>query len=201
MLRETNVTNPVELEPLPTPKKPVAMLAGLAVLAALLVGAALFFDDPGGTGRAHQALPGKPATVIVNGLVQVRDPTPRISRALPADGSLTEGEFLILRARISSPAFLYLLAQRPGSASEPLWPPTAELHSSGEFELDEGDNPFAIDPHVFGAGAGLIFLACPEPLTSQEQRARVALSSAEAVKKLFPSCNGAVLHVAFRESK
>lgn|GEM_PF-6942255 len=195
------MSDPTAPAPAPTPKMPVAMLAGLGVFAALIVAAALFFDDPGGTGRAHQALPGKPATVTLRGLVQVRDPTPRISRALPADGSLTEGQFLILRARISSPAFLYLLAQRPGSASEPLWPPTAELHPSGEFELDEGDTPFAIDPHVFGVGAELIFLACPEPLTAQEQRARVAMRRVEAVRQLFPSCNGAVLHASFRESK
>jgi hypothetical protein len=195
------VSDPTTTEPAPTPKKPVAMLAGLGLFAALIVAAAFFFDDPGGTGRAHQALPGKPATVLLNGLVQVRDPAPRISRALPADGSLTEGEFLILRARISSPAFLYLVAQKPGSASEPLWPPTAELHPAGEFELDEGDNPFAIDPRVFGAGSELLFLGCPEPLSAQEQRTRVALGRLESVKQLFPSCNAAVLHVAFKEAK
>ena len=177
------------------------MLAGLALIALILVGAAFFFDDPGGSGRGHQALPGKPAIVSLNGLAQVRDPTPRISRALPANGALTEGEHLILRARISSPAFLFLLAQRPGSASEPLWPPTAELHPAGEFEIDEGDNPFALDPKLFGTGAQLALVACPEPLTAQEQRTRVALSSVEAVKQVFPSCNGAILHAAFSETK
>jgi hypothetical protein len=187
-------------EPLSPRDKPprrlrlVALGVGAALL--LLVGAALLLAPPGRDLPAAPGPEGGPARVDLHGLVVARDPAPHILRALGPEGWLVAGESLMLRARLSQPAFLALLAQRPGGAAEPIWPPVDGLHPAGEFELDEGDLPLILEPSSFGAGTALGLVACPSLLAAAARRTRAKLADPAGLARAFPGCAVAVLQVS-----
>jgi len=122
-----------------------------------------------------------------------REPEAHILRALGSDGQLRAGESLMLRARLSRPAFLSLLAQRAGAAAEPIWPAVLALHEEGEFELDEGDRPLLIEPSLVRAGVALALVACPQAPDPGSLRTRLALADGAQAGRAFPECTVVVL--------
>jgi hypothetical protein len=148
---------------------------------------------PGAAGNASR-------TISLHGLVAVREPDLHIVRALGADGQLAANEALMLRARLSQPSFLALIAQRSGSAAEPIWPAAQELHAAGEFELDEGDHALLLERAIVGSGAQLALVACAAPPDAEMLRTRTPLLGEGAVH-VFPGCAVAALAVSPAPSK
>ncbi len=137
-----------------------------------------------------------PLRAELRGLLVAREPEVHILRALGSDGQLRAGESLMLRARLSRPAFLSLLAQRAGAAAEPIWPAVSALHDAGEFELDEGDRPLLIEPSQVRGGAALALVACPQAPDAGSLRTRLALADPGQAGRAFPRCTVAVLPLA-----
>ena len=121
-------------------------------------------------------------------LAGVSTPTPHVVRALAPGGSLAPGELLLLRIRLSAPAWVYLLSQKQGEAAELLWPrPGTARHEAGEFELAESGSALALEPSALGVGGQLLLIASPKPLS--ESRLRVKpLHTFEELQRAFPDC-------------
>lgn len=131
-------------------------------------------------------------------LAGVRTPTPHVVRALPPEGRLAPGELLLLRVRLSTSAWVYLLSQKQGEAAEVLWPANVTTrHAAGEFELAESASALAIDPKALGAGARLLVIASIEPIEGARFRVLEPVHTRAQLQELFPNCGVDVLPVAF----
>jgi hypothetical protein len=118
-----------------------------------------------------------------------RTPTPHVVRALAKGGRLAPGELLLLRIRLSAPAWVYLLSQKKGEAAELIWPLQATArHEAGEFEVAESGSALAIDPATVGIGARLLLIASPEPIDGRRLRVRESLSARSELEKAFGGC-------------
>jgi hypothetical protein len=85
-------------------------------------------------------------------------------RLLPPGLKIERGEVLLLRARLSAPAFVYLLALGDG-APQLLWQTDGDRpHAGGEFELTLNGETMAIDPRALGRSPKLAVIAAPRAL-------------------------------------
>jgi hypothetical protein len=147
----------------------------------------------------NEGLKGGPAPVAtLVPLVGARTPTPHVVRALAPGGKLAGGEVLLLRIRLGAPAWVYLLSQKEGEATEILWPlKPAARHEPGEFELAESGSALAIDPETLGRGARLLLIASPEAIREDRLRVREPFHTRADLEKTFPGCGVDVLPVLF----
>src|SRR5262249_50811782 len=77
-------------------------------------------------------------TVALIPLVGERTPTPHVVRALAVGGRFAPGELLLLRIRLDTPAWVYLISQKRGEPAELIWPlHRAAPQEAGEFEVAE----------------------------------------------------------------
>ena len=137
-----------------------------------------------------------PTTALIP-LAGARTPTPHVVRALGPGGHLAPGELLLLRIRLDEPAWVYLVSQKQGGATELLWPlQAAEQHGAGEFELAESGSALAIEPDALGMGARLLLIASPKPLDEQRLQIREPLRTRDDLTRAFPGCGVDVLPVA-----
>lgn len=137
----------------------------------------------------------RPGVALVP-LIGARTPTPHVVRALAPGGRFAAGELLLLRIRLDAPAWVYLLSQRQGEATELLWPlQAAARHEAGEFELAESGSALAIDPDALGTGARLLLIASPEAIDGRRLQVREPLRTRPELEKTFPGCGVEVFPV------
>ena len=135
-------------------------------------------------------------TVALIPLVGERTPTPHVVRALAGGGRFAPGELLLLRIRLDSPAWVYLLSQKQGEPADLIWPlHGTEQHEAGEFELAESGSALAIDPATVGIGARLLLIASPEPIDGRRLQVREPLRTRSELKKAFPGCGVDLLDI------
>jgi len=139
--------------------------------------------------------PQRPTVALVP-FVGARTPTPRVIRALASGKAVARGELLLLRIRLATPAWIYLLSQKQGESTELVWPMrVAARHASGEFELADAGAALAIDPEELGTGARLILIASPERIDAGRLRIQRQLRTRSDVEEAFPGCGVDVLPV------
>lgn len=182
---------------------PARSRAPTAVAVAILVALTVFAVDwLASKGlEAFDKAPEPPAKIVprivsIKGLIAQREPELHIVRGLGADGKLAPGESLMLRAHLSAPGQLALLAQRAGGAAEPIWPSLQETRPAGDLELDEGGSALLLEPSLFPGGARLVLLGCDTAPAAQQLRTRAPLTSAAAAEAAFPGCAAALLEVS-----
>jgi hypothetical protein len=135
-------------------------------------------------------------TVVLVPFVGARTPTPHVIRALASGKPVARGELLLLRIRLDTPAWIYLLSQRLGESTELVWPMgVATRHASGEFELAEAGAALAIDPEALGNGARLVVIASPERIDAGRLRIQNQLRTRAEVEEAFPGCGVDLLPV------
>jgi len=141
-------------------------------------------------------------TVALVPFVGARTPTPHVIRALGSGKPLAPGELLLLRIRLHTPAWVYLLSQRQSEATELVWPMgVATRHASGEFELAEAGAALAIDPEALGTGARLVVIASPERIDAARLRIQEQLRTRAEVEKVFPGCGVDLLPVILESER
>ena len=129
-------------------------------------------------------------------LAGARSPTPHVVRALAPGARLAPGELLLLRIRLDTPAWVYLLAQKDDEATELIWPlHPAERHGGGEFELAESGSALAIDPGALGIGGRVLLIASPGPMDRQRLEIKEPLLTREQLERVFPGCGVDLLPV------
>src|SRR5262249_3341542 len=169
---------------------------GLGAAAALALAILVPATRPDGRGPAQGRKGSQRPTVALVPFVGARTPTPHVIRALASGKAIVRGELLLLRIRLDTPAWIYLLSQRQGEATELVWPAgVATRHASGEFELAEAGAALAIDPEALGTGARLIVIASPERIDSGRLRVQSQLRTRAAVEEAFPRCGVDLLPV------
>jgi hypothetical protein len=135
-------------------------------------------------------------TVALVPFVGARTPTPHVIRALASGKPVARGELLLLRIRLDTPAWIYLLSQRQGESTELVWPMgVATRHASGEFELAEAGAALAIDPEALGTGARLVVIASPERINAGRLRIQESLRTRAEAERAFPGCGVDLLPV------
>jgi hypothetical protein len=135
-------------------------------------------------------------TVALVPFVGARTPTPHVIRALASGKAVARGELLLLRIRLDTAAWIYLLSQKQGGSTELVWPMgVATRHASGEFELAEAGAALAIDPEALGTGARLIVIASPERIEAGRLRIQGQLRTRADVEEAFPGCGVDLLPV------
>jgi hypothetical protein len=135
-------------------------------------------------------------TVALVPFVGARTPTPHVIRALASGKGVARGELLLLRIRMDTPAWIYLLSQKQGESTELVWPMgVATRHASGEFELAEKGAALAIDPEALGTGARLIAIASPERIVAGRLRIQGQLRTRADIEEAFPGCGVDLLPV------
>jgi hypothetical protein len=145
--------------------------------------------------------PGRPTVALVP-FVGARTPTPHVIRALGSGKALARGELLLLRIRLGTPAWIYLLSQRQGASTELVWPTrVATRHASGEFELAEAGATLAIDPEELGSEARLILIASPERIDPGRLRVQAQLRSRADVEDAFPGCGVDLLPIILEPAR
>ena len=143
----------------------------------------------------------RPAVTLVP-FVGGRTQTPHVIRALGPGKAVARGELLLLRIRLQSPSWIYLLSQKQGEPTELAWPRgVASRHASGEFELAEAGAALAIDPVELGAGARLVVIASPERIDAGRLRIQEQLRTRADVEKAFPGCGVDLLPVTLESER
>jgi hypothetical protein len=138
-----------------------------------------------------------PPTTSLIPFAGVRTPTPHVVRALGPKGRLEPGEVLLLRIQLDTPAWVYLLSQKPGEGAELLWSGAESApHAPGEFELAEAGSALAIDPPSLGTGSRLLLVASPEPIEGRRLQLKTPVRSRAELERAFPGCGVDVLPVA-----
>jgi hypothetical protein len=113
-------------------------------------------------------------------------PEPRL-RGRVADGdTVTRGDRLLFRVRLSAPALVYLVGEGNAAPSTLLWPRSGDpRRPAGEFELDVGHEAMAVDVGQLGTSVSIALFACSETdyhLTTQ--RSPTAEDRACTVRRL-----------------
>ena len=145
--------------------------------------------------------PQRPTVALVP-FVGARTPTPHVIRALASGKAVVRGELLLLRIRLDTPAWIYLLSQKQGESTELVWPiGVAARHASGEFELAEAGAALAIDPEALGTGARLIVIASRDRIDVGRLRIQVQLRTRADVEEAFPGCGVDLLPVALEQER
>jgi len=182
----------------PVPRRWFPSLAWVPAAAVLAVVGVLLLPRSGHR-PSEQTLKGAPTpSVALFPLAGARTPKPHVVRALAPEGRLLPGEVLLLRVRLGTAAWVYLLAQKQGETSEVLWPAEARTrHPAGEFEIAESGSALAIDPKALGPGARVLIVASPEPLDPGRLRVQDPVRTRAELQTLFPSCGVDMLPVAF----
>jgi hypothetical protein len=145
--------------------------------------------------------PRTPTAALVP-FVGARTPTPHVIRALAPGKALARGELLLLRIRLDTPAWIYLLSQMQGASTELVWPTGfATRHASGEFELAEAGAALAIDPGELGPEARLILIASPERIDAGRLRVQAQLRSRADVEDAFPDCGVDLLPIILEPAR
>ena len=145
--------------------------------------------------------PQRPTVALVP-FVGARTPTPHVIRALASGKAVARGELLLLRIRLATPAWIYLLSQRQGESTELVWPMgVATRHASGEFELAEAGAALAIDPEALGTGAWLIVIASPERIEPGRLRTQESLRTRAEVEEAFPGCGVDLLPIVLEPER
>jgi hypothetical protein len=132
-------------------------------------------------------------------LVGVRTPTPHVVRALAPGDRFKSGEMLLLRIRLDTPAWVYLLSQKEGEPTELLWVQPAVRREAGEFEVAEPDAALVVDPSALGTGGEVLLIASPSPIDRRRLQIRERLLTREQLKKAFPGCEVDLLPILVEE--
>jgi len=91
---------------------------------------------------------------------------PESVRLLQRGEKLGPREVLLVRIRISAPAFVYLVGIGESGPGLVLWPDKAvrEPRPAGEFELARAGDALSIDPRALGRAPQIALIASPRPL-------------------------------------
>ena len=161
------------------------MIGALVAVFAIAIGAAAVIT------RKPARRASGPIEVSLRGMVAAGSP-PQMVRGFQSGAALKPGESLLLRAHLSRAAHLRLLAQQPGSASEPIWPDADGEQEAGDFQIGDGDHPLSLAQPLFAGGAALLLLACDRAPAADSLRSSIPFTSASA-PAAFPACATALL--------
>lgn len=166
-------------------RRPVAWAAAAA--AVVLIGVATMRQAEVSGVRGLKGEPALGATLVP--FVGARTPTPHMMRALAPGGRFAPGEVLLLRIHLDAPAWVYLLSQRDGAASEVIWPTDGpSRHDAGEFELAQSGSALAVDPAMIGNGGRVLLIASARALDARQLRIGEQLRSRDDLQRIFPGC-------------
>ncbi|MBN2497192.1 MAG: zf-HC2 domain-containing protein [Deltaproteobacteria bacterium] len=177
-----------------------ALAVGIAALIFLLQPAPRSPESaPGYTGVKSAGAEIVESLDLIGLVGRIQDGRPTVVRPARDGEALVDGEVLLLRVRVSQPAWVSLFGET-GRSLIPIYAFDRQLEA-GEHELAASGSALAIQPGQLGSRARLIGIACPARVPSEAVQRAEQIVDPRLRAELLPGCAAATLRLRAGEDE